>query len=163
MANSHAELEKNDTKIIYPSSNSKVQTGNLTINGIPSENETKLSNQQLNMKLNQPSKNNDVFSSSNFEIMIPTDNANNSETELQSADKFNSIFRADNTSTSPKNDTHITATPPSILEIGSNQNSNTLVQILIKVNYLLTREKIKQYMREQQCYSMVVTVRVMRV
>jgi hypothetical protein len=61
MANSHAELEKNDTKIIYPSNNSKVQTGNLTINGTPSENETKLSNQQLNMKLNQPSKNNDVF------------------------------------------------------------------------------------------------------
>jgi hypothetical protein len=125
MANSHAELEKNDTKIIYPSNNSKVQTGNLTLNGAPSENETKLSNQQLNMKLNQPSKNNDVFSGSNFEIMIPTDKANNSETELQSDDKFNRIFRADNTSTSPKNDTHITATPPSILEIGSNQNSNS--------------------------------------
>lgn len=125
MANSHAELEKNDTKIIYPSNNSKVQTGNLTLNGTPSENETKLSNQQLNMKLNQPSKNNDVFSGSNFEIMIPTDKANNSETELQSDDKFNRIFRADNTSTSPKNDTDITATPPSILEIGSNQNSNS--------------------------------------
>jgi hypothetical protein len=124
MANSHAELEKNDTKIIYPSNNSKVQTGNMTLNGTPSENETKLSNQQLNMKLNQSSKNNDIFSSSNFEIMIPTDKANNSETELQSDDKFNSIFRADNTSTSPKNDTHIIATPPSILEIGSNQNSN---------------------------------------
>jgi hypothetical protein len=38
-----------------------------------------------------------TFSTSNFEIMIPTDNANNSETELQSADKFNSIFRPDNT------------------------------------------------------------------
>lgn len=125
MANSHAELEKNDTKIIYPSNNSKVQTGNLTLNGTPSENETKLSNQQLNMKLNQPSKNNDVFSGSNFEIMIPTDKANNSETELQSDDKFNRIYRADNTSTSPKNDTDITATPPSILEIGSNQNSNS--------------------------------------
>lgn len=125
MANSHAELEKNDTKIIYPSNNSKGQTGNLTLNGTPSENETKLSNQQLNMKLNQPSKNNDVFSGSNFEIMIPTDKANNSETELQSDDKFNRIFRADNTSTSPKNDTDITATPPSILEIGSNQNSNS--------------------------------------
>jgi len=125
MANSHAELEKNDTKIIYPLNNSKVQTGNLTLNGTPSENETKLSNQQLNMKLNQPSKNNDVFSGSNFEIMIPTDKANNSETELQSDDKFNRIYRADNTSTSPKNDTDITATPPSILEIGSNQNSNS--------------------------------------
>ncbi len=119
-----AEFEKNDTKSTYPSNNSKAQDGNMTIRGNISDGETKLSNSQPSIKLNQPSKNNDVFSSNNFEFMIPTSKVNNSETEFQNAGKFNSSFRADNTSTSRKNDTHITTASPSILEIESNQNSN---------------------------------------
>ncbi len=121
-----AELEKNDAKSIYPSNNSKVQDSNLIIKGNISDDEAKLSNSQQNIKPDEPSKNNDVFSSNNFEFMIPTNEVNNSKTEFQNADKFNSIFRADNTSTSRKNDTHITTTAPSILEIESNQNSNII-------------------------------------
>jgi hypothetical protein len=220
IGHTHAELEKNDIRIIYPSNNSQVQVGNLTIKGttsydsskqcavyarwndtesfpraiaagnggqnysrwnfnydsayheivegtnnltaqlsclnLPYDNikeyysliiygireknnnsnlsdiESELSYPQPNIKLSQPSENNDVFSGDNFEFVIPTIKVNNSDTEISNTDEFNIIDRAGNKSTLQNNNTQISTTSPSILEIGSNQSFNNFSSNLKK-------------------------------
>ena len=212
IGHTHAELEKNDIRIIYPSNNSQVQVGNLTIKGTTSydsskqcavyagwndtesfaraiaagnggkdyskwnfnydsayheivegtnnltaqlsclnlpydnikehysliiygvreknknsnlsDSESELSYPQPNIKLSQSSENGDVFSGNNFEFVIPTNKVNDSDTEISNTDEFNILYRAGNKSTLQNNNTQISTTSPSILEIGSNQSFN---------------------------------------
>jgi hypothetical protein len=135
ITDTHANSENNDTKIISPSNNSQVQVSNLNITGSGSNtnsnisyNELELSNPEPSIILNHPSKNSDVFSINNFEFPVPEIKANDSEVDISNADEFNGVYRADNNS-KQKNDTQISATPPSILEIESSQNSNGLFSI----------------------------------
>jgi hypothetical protein len=135
ITDTHANQENNDTKIISPSNNSQVQVSNLNITGSGSNtnsnisyNELELSNPEPSIILNHPSKNSDVFSINNFEFPVPEIKANDSEVDISNADEFNGVYRADNNS-KQKNDTQISATPPSILEIESSQNSNGLFSI----------------------------------
>jgi hypothetical protein len=135
ITDTHANQENNDTKIISPSNNSQVQVSNLNITGSGSNtnsntsyNELELSNPEPSIILNHPSKNSDVFSINNFEFPVPEIKANDSEVDISNTAKFNGVYRADNNS-KQKNDTQISATPPSILEIESSQNSNGLFSI----------------------------------
>jgi hypothetical protein len=135
ITDTHANQENNDTKIISPSNNSKVQVSNLNITGSGSNtnsnisyNSLELSNPEPSIILNHPSKNSDVFSINNFEFPVPEIKANDSEVDISNTAKFNGVYRADNNS-KQKNDTQISATPPSILEIESSQNSNGLFSI----------------------------------
>ncbi|HEY9399861.1 MAG TPA: hypothetical protein VIP29_08215 [Nitrososphaeraceae archaeon] len=135
ITDTHANTENNDTKIISQSKNSQVQIRNLNITGSGSDtnsnityNELKLSNPEPSINLNQPSKNSDVFSINNYQFSIPEIKANDSEVDISNTDEFNGVYRADNNSIQ-KNDTQISATPPSILEIESSQNSSGLFSI----------------------------------
>ncbi len=135
ITDTHANPENNDTKIISQSKNSQVQVSNLNFTGSGSNtnsnityNELKLSNPELSINLNQPSKNSDVFSINNYQFSIPEIKANDSEVDISNPDEFNGVYRADNNSIQ-KNDTQISATPPSILEIESSQTSSGLFSI----------------------------------
>lgn len=135
ITDTHANPENNDTKIISQSKNSQVQVSNLNITGSVANtnsninyNELKLSNPEPSINLNQPSKNSDVFSINNYQFAIPEIKANDSEVDISNTDEFNGVYRVDNNSIQ-KNDTQINATPPSILEIESSQNSSGLFSI----------------------------------
>ena len=75
---------------------------------------------------NNTQKNSDVFSSSNFELAIPYTKENETRYDNPIINEFERINRTNINSTLQYNNTLTTATPPSILEIESNQNSNRL-------------------------------------
>ena len=126
----HANLQNNGSKIIS-SNNSHFKVPNLDImtagsnNSKSSDIELGISNKESSIKLNQASKNSDVFSFYNFELATPKNKANESELDKSNNDQFNEIYTADNNSIQ-NNDIQISGTPPSILEIESNQNSTNL-------------------------------------
>lgn len=127
----YANLQNNSSKIISPSNNSHFEVGNLDITTAGSNNsnlsdiESGISNTEPSVKLNQASKNSDLFSIYNFELATPKNKANESKLDKSNNDQFNGIYTAHNNSIQ-NNDFQISATPPSILEIGSNQNSTNL-------------------------------------
>ena len=127
----HANLQNNGSKIISPSNNSHFEVGNLDITTAGSNNsklsdiELGISNIEPSIKLNQASKNSDLFSIYNFELATPKNKANESKLDKSNNHKFNGIYTADNKSIQ-NNDFQISATPPSILEIESDQNSTNL-------------------------------------
>jgi K319L-like, PKD domain len=122
----HANLQNNGSKIIS-SNNSHFKVSNLDImtagsnNSKSSDVELGTSNIDSSVKLNQASKNSDVFSFYNFELATPKNKANESELDKSNNEQFNGIYPADNNNIQ-NNDIHISSTPPSILEIESNQN-----------------------------------------
>ena len=128
----HANLQNNGSKIISPSNNSHFEVGNLDITTAGSNNsklsdiELGISNIEPSIKLNQASKNSDVFSIYNFQLATPKNNANESKLDKSNNHQFNGIYKADN-NIIQNNDFQISATPPSILEIESNQNSTNLL------------------------------------
>jgi hypothetical protein len=73
---------------------------------------------------NNTQKNSDVFSSSNFELAIPYTKENETRYDNPIINEFGRINRTNMNSTLQYNNTLTTATPPSILEIESNQNSH---------------------------------------
>jgi hypothetical protein len=127
----YANLQNNSSKIISPSNNSHFEVGNLDITTAGSNNsnlsdiESGISNTEPSVKLNQASKNSDLFSIYNFELATPKNKANESKLDKSNNDQFNGIYTADNNSIQ-NNDIQISGTPPSILEIESNQNSTNL-------------------------------------
>lgn len=126
----HANLQNNGSKIIS-SNNSHFKVPNLDImtagsnNSKSSDIELGTSNKDSSVKLNQASKNSDVFSFYNSELATPKNKANESELDKSNNDQFNGINTADNNSIQ-NNDIQKSGTPPSILEIESNQNSTNL-------------------------------------
>jgi hypothetical protein len=135
MTYTHANPENNVTKIISPLDNSQIRVSNLNITGSGtntnsnlSDIDLQLSNPEPNIKLNQRSKNSDVFSINNFEFVIPKIKTIDSELDISNIDEFNGVYRADNNSIQ-NNDTRISATPPSILEIEPSQNSSGFFSI----------------------------------
>ena len=82
-----------------------------------------------NLKLNDPLEEGDVFSSNNFELTMPLTKSNETKSGSSTTDEFDEIYRSNVNSTSSDNDTKIGATPPSILEIESNQNSSAFLLI----------------------------------
>jgi hypothetical protein len=90
-----------------------------------------------NLKLNDPLEEGDVFSRNNFELTMPLTKSNETKSGSSTTDEFDEIYRsnvnstslANVNSTSLDNDTKIGATPPSILEIESNQNSSAFLLI----------------------------------
>jgi hypothetical protein len=90
---------------------------------------SELSDTVPNLKLNDPLEDGDVFSSNNFELAMPLTKSNETKPGSSNTDDFERIYRSNVNSTSLDNDTQIRATPPSILEIESNQNSNAFLSI----------------------------------
>ena len=127
----HANIQNNGSKIISPSNNSHFEVGNLDITTAGSNNsklsdiELGISNIEPSVKLNQASKNSDIFSIYNFQLATPKNNANESKLDKSNNHQFNGIYKADN-NIIQNNDFQISATPPSILEIESDQNSTNL-------------------------------------
>ncbi len=127
----HANLQNNGSKIISLSNNSHFEVGNLDITTAGSNNsklsdiELGISNIEPSVKLNQPSKNSDVFSTYNFQFATPKNKANELKLDKSNDHQFNGVYTTDNNSIQ-NNDFHITGTSPSILEIESNQNSANL-------------------------------------
>jgi len=127
----HANIQNNGSKIISPSNNSHFEVGNLDITTAGSNNsklsdiELGISNIEPSVKLNQASKNSDIFSIYNFQLATPKNKANESKLDKSNNHQFNGIYTADNKSIQ-NNDFQISATPPSILEIESDQNSTNL-------------------------------------
>ena len=127
----HANIQNNGSKIISPSNNSHFEVGNLDITTAGSNNsklsdiELGISNIEPSVKLNQASKNSDIFSIYNFQLATQKNKANESKLDKSNNHQFNGIYTADNKSIQ-NNDFQISATPPSILEIESNQNSTNL-------------------------------------
>jgi len=128
----HANIQNNGSKIISPSNNSHFEVGNLDITTAGSNNsklsdiELGISNIEPSVKLNQASKNSDIFSIYNFQLATQKNKANESKLDKSNNHQFNGIYTADNKSIQ-NNDFQISATPPSILEIESNQNSTNLL------------------------------------
>ena len=89
----------------------------------PSNMESELSNMIPTTTQNNTQKNNDVFSSSNFELAIPYTKENKTKYEYPIINEFERINRS-NISNTLNNITLTSAAPPSILEIESKQNSN---------------------------------------
>ena len=73
---------------------------------------------------NRTQKDNDVFSSSNFELAIPYTKENETKYDNPIINEFERINMTTMNRILQDNKTLITAAPPSILEIESNQNSN---------------------------------------
>ncbi|TLX85630.1 MAG: hypothetical protein E6L04_04790 [Thaumarchaeota archaeon] len=127
----YANLQNNSSKIISPPNNSHFEVGNLNITTAGSNNsnfsdiESGVSNREPSVKLNQASKNSDLFSIYNFEHATPKNKANELKLDKSNNDQLNGIYTAHNNSIQ-NNDFQISATPPSILEIESNQNSTNL-------------------------------------
>lgn len=127
----YASLQNNGSKIISPSNNSHFQVGNLDITSAGSNNsklsdiELGISNIEPSVKLNQASKNSDVFSIYNFQFATPKNKANELQLDKSNNHRFNGIYTTDNNSLQ-NNDFKITTTSPSILETESNQNSTNL-------------------------------------
>jgi len=127
----HANIQNNGSKIISPSNNSHFEVGNLDITTAGSNNsklsdiELGISNIEPSVKLNQASKNSDIFSIYNFQLATQKNKANESKLDKSNNHQFNGIYTADNKSIQ-NNDFQIGATPPSILEIESDQNSTNL-------------------------------------
>lgn len=127
----HANIQNNGSKIISPSNNSHFEVGNLDITTAGSNNsklsdiELGISNIEPSVKLNQASKNSDIFSIYNFQLATQKNKANESKLDKSNNHQFNGIYTADNKSIQ-NNDFQISATPPSILEIESDQNSTNL-------------------------------------
>lgn len=82
-----------------------------------------------NLKLNDPLEDGDVFSSNNFELAMPLTKSNETKSGSSNTDEFERIYRSNVNSTSLDNDTQMSASPPSILEIESNQNTNAFLSI----------------------------------
>jgi hypothetical protein len=82
-----------------------------------------------NLELNDPSQYDDVFSSNNFKLAMPQTKSNETKSGSSNADEFERVYRSNFNSTLLDNDTQISAVPPSILEIESNQNSNSFLSI----------------------------------
>lgn len=82
-----------------------------------------------NLELNDPLEDGDVFSSNNFKLAMPLTKSNEKKSGSSNTDEFETVYRSNFNSTSLDNDTQISAVPPSILEIESNQNSNSLLSI----------------------------------
>lgn len=82
-----------------------------------------------NLKLNDPLEDGDVFSSNNFELAMALTKSNETKSGSSNTDEFERVYRSNFNSTLLDNDTQISAVPPSILEIESNQNSNAFLSI----------------------------------
>ena len=94
----YANLQNNSSKIISPSNNSHFEVGNLDITTAGSNNsnlsdiESGISNTEPSVKLNQASKNSDLFSIYNFELATPKNKANESKLDKSNNDQFNGIY-----------------------------------------------------------------------
>jgi hypothetical protein len=92
----------------------------------PSNMESELSNMIPTTSQNNTQKNNDVFSSSNFELAIPYTKENKTKYEYPIINEFERINRS-NINNTLNNITLTSAAPPSILEIETKQNSNRVL------------------------------------
>lgn len=90
----------------------------------PSNMGSELSNMISTTTQNNTQKNNDVFSSSNFELAIPYTKENETKYEYPIINEFERINRTNINNTLQDNKSLTNAAPPSILEIESKQNSN---------------------------------------
>jgi hypothetical protein len=135
MTHTHANLQNNDIKIISPSNNSRIEPLieplNLNIKGMEtnksnlSETELRLSNPEPNMKLDKSTNNGDVFSTYNFDFAPPS-KPNETEVKISNTGQINRVYRSDNNSLLNKG-IQKSAIPPSILEIESKLNSNSIL------------------------------------
>ena len=82
-----------------------------------------------NLGLNDPLDDDDVFSSNNSKLAMPPTKSNETKSGSSNTDEFERVYRSNFNSTLEDNDTQISAVPPSILEIESNQNSNSFLSI----------------------------------
>ncbi|HEY7757039.1 MAG TPA: hypothetical protein VIA08_02285 [Nitrososphaeraceae archaeon] len=82
-----------------------------------------------NLELNDPLEDDDVFSSNNSKLTMPPTKSNETKSGSSNTDEFERVYRSNFNSTLVDNDTQISAVPPSILEIESNQNSNSFLSI----------------------------------
>jgi hypothetical protein len=82
-----------------------------------------------NLKLNGPLENGDVFSSNNFELATPLTKSNETKSGSSDTDELERVYRSNFNSTLLDNDTQLSALPPSILELESDQNSNAFLSI----------------------------------
>lgn len=82
-----------------------------------------------NLELNDPLDDDDVFSSNNSKLAMPPTKSNETKSGSSNTDEFERVYRSNFNSTLVDNDTQISAVPPSILEIESNQNSNSFLSI----------------------------------
>lgn len=82
-----------------------------------------------NLELNDPLEDDDVFSSNNSKLAMPPTKSNETKSGSSNTDEFERVYRSNFNSTLVDNDTQISAVPPSILEIESNQNSNSFLSI----------------------------------
>jgi len=82
-----------------------------------------------NLELNDPLEDDDVFSSNNSKLVMPPTKSNETKSGSSNTDEFERVYRSNFNSTLVDNDTQISAVPPSILEIESNQNSNSYLSI----------------------------------
>jgi hypothetical protein len=82
-----------------------------------------------NLKSNGPLENGDVFSSNNFELATPLTKSNETKSGSSDTDELERVYRSNFNSTLLDNDTQLSALPPSILELESDQNSNAFLSI----------------------------------
>jgi hypothetical protein len=82
-----------------------------------------------NLKLNGPLENGDVFTSNNFELGTPLTKSNETKSASSDTDEFGRVLGSNINNTLLDNDTHLSALPPSILELESDQNSNEFLSI----------------------------------